>query len=531
MRQSSRLILNASVNVGSGLANMVVRLLVVPLTVYYIGKDAYGVYALVAGLSLYAPYLHMGMASAVGRYAAAHLVKKEYDELNAVVNTGIAYFRVAALLFVVLALLIAFFLIDSFISNPEFHAVARVCVIVFGVIEGGVMFLGPVAGVLWAIERFDLFSLPVPVFRIVRLAALACILPYCESEAGIVVVTAVMALTNFLPALARRIFVGRYTPNIRFSIRLARRRLVWPLMSFGIGSVTWHWAVLMLNYLPLLVIGRHLSTAHIAEYEIPCSALLLINMLVQDVVMVFAPTASKLDALGQRSDLKVLFLRTAKYAAGASWVGCAGIAILAPLLLYLWVGEAFLGVAPVLTLLAAGRILFFVQISSWYVLVGMGKQRVPAVIALVLVGIMGVGQWLVLGNTNWGLVGVAGVTSAVLVVGWGMVIPIYACRQLDVRLRQYYATALIRPALASLPAALVWFALRQVPLSHAWVTLGVALLSGLVCCVVGWWFILFDDWDRRMVREKIAAAGSKIQSLRTGQAAETPTPPCDSRPR
>jgi O-antigen/teichoic acid export membrane protein len=255
-------------------------------------------------------------------------------------------------------------------------------------------------------------------------------------------------------------------------------------------------------------------------------------MLVQDVVVVFAPTSSKLDALGQRSELQVLFLRTTKYAAGASWIGCAGIAILAPLLLYVWVGEAFLGVAAVLTLLAAGRILFFVQLSSWYVLVGMAKQRVPAVIALVFVGVMGVGQWLVLGNTDWGLVGVAAVTTVVLVVGWGVVIPSYACRQLDVRLRQYYAAALIRPALACLPAALVWLALRQAPLNHAWVTLGVAALSGLVCCAIGWWFILFDDWDRRLVWEKIAAVGGKIRSLRAGRGAETtPTPPPESWPR
>jgi O-antigen/teichoic acid export membrane protein len=527
MRQSDRLILNASVNVASGLANMAVRLLVVPLTVYYIGKEAYGVYALVAGLTLYTPYLHMGMASAVARYSAVHLARREYDELNAVVNTGIAYFRVAALLFIALALLIAFFWIDRFVSDPEFHAVARFCVVIFGVIEGGTMLLGPVSGVLWAIERFDLFSLPVPVFRIVRLAALAAILPNCNSKTGLVVVTVVMVMTNFLPALVRRIFVGRHTPNLRFSMRLARLRLVWPLMSFGIGSVTWNWALLMLNYLPLLIIGRHFTTGQIAEYEIPCSALLLVNMLVQEVTSVFLPRSSKLDAMGQRGDLRVLFLRTSKYAAGASWVGCAGMAILAPLLLYLWVGEEFLDVALVLTLLAAGRILFFVQLPTWYVLVGMAKQRVPAVIALVFVGVMGIGQWLALGHTDWGLVGVAGVTAVVLAIGWGVAIPIYACRQLDVGLRQYYSTTLIRPALACVPAALAWFALRQMPFDHAWAILGAALLSGVVCCGIGWWFVLFDDWDRGVAKEKLTALGRRIRSLRGGQAAEV----ASTRPR
>jgi len=518
MRQSTRLILNASVNVFSGLTNMAIRLVVVPLTVYYIGKDAYGVHALVAGLAIYAPYLHMGMASAVGRYSAVHLAKEEYDELNAVVNTGVVYFRVASLLFVALAVIIALFWIELFISDPEFHAVARLCVVIFGVVEGGVMFLGPIAGVLWAIERFDLYSLPVPVSRVVRLAALAALLPFCDSKSGLVVVTSVMVVTNFLPALARRILVARYTPHLQFSMRLAQRRLVWPLLSFGAGSITWHWAGMLVDYLPLLVIGRYLTTAQITEYGVPVSALLLVNMLVLDIMMVFTPTSSKLDAVGKRSDLQVLFLRSSKYAAGASWISCIGMAVLAPLLLYLWVGEEFLEVALVLTILATGRILFYAQHSTWAVLVGMAKQRVPAMMAVASVVVMGIGQWIVLGYTDWGIFGVAGVTAVVLMIGWGVAVPVYACLTLEVPLRQYFAATLIRPALASVPAALPWFWLRQVPLEHAWATLGAAVLSGAVGCGLGWWFVLFDDWDRRLAKDKIAALGSTIRSLRGRQA-------------
>jgi membrane protein EpsK len=522
MRQSTRLLLNASVNVLSGLANMAVRLLVVPLMLHYIGKEAYGVYALVAGLTLYTPYLHMGMSAAVARYCAAHLARGEYDELNAVVNTGIAYYRVAALVFIAVAVFIAFFCIDWFISDSEFHTVARLCVVIFGVIEGMVMFLGPVGGVLWAIERFDLHSVPVPVFRVVRLVALALILPHCDSQSGLVAVTAVMVMTNLLPALVRRIFVGRHTPNLKFSMRLARRRLVWPLLSFGLASVSWTWTLPMLNYLPLLVIGRYLSTAQIAEYEVPCSALLLVHMLVLNTMTVFAPRASKLDAMDKRSELRMLFLRSGKYAAGASWIACSGMAILAPLLLYVWVGEGFLAAALVLTVLAAGRILFSVQLATWYVLEGMAKQRVPAIIAVVSIGVMGIAQSLVLSRSDWGVVGVAGVTAVVLAIGWGVVIPVYACHVLNVRPWTYYVTTLLRPALAAVPAALGWLALREVPLEHAWTTLGLAMLCGAVGCAIGWWFILFDDWDRRMARDKIAALRTQIRSLRGGVGAVTP---------
>ncbi len=520
MRQSTRFLINASINVASGLVNMGVRLVVVPLTVHYIGKEAYGVYALIGGLALYTPYLNMGMASAVTRYTAVHLARKEYDEMNAVVNTGIAYYRVMAFVFLALTLLIAAFGIQWFIEDPDLHYVARLCAVVFALFQFGVMMVGPVGGILRAIERFDLYSLPVTAFRLVRLALLAAILPWCGSKSGVVVVTAVMVGTNFLPALTRRILAGRYTPNLKYRTRLASKRLVWPMISFGIGSVTWQWAMTVLDYLPLLLIGWFLTTRHVTEYQVPASILLLVNMLVGDVMNVMSPTASKLDATGRRGDLQELFLRSSKYAAGVSFAGCAGMGLLSLVLLHVWVGENFHAVAIVLTLLAAGRGLYYVQISSFFILIGMAKQRIPAVIAVTCVAAMGALQAVVLGCTGWGLVGVAAATSVTLTVGYGLAIPLYACRQIGVGFGRYCLDVVLRPALSCVPAAAAWAAMRLIPLDYGWLTVALALSVGGALAVLGWWYVLFDDWDRRLAREKLTAFREKVRRLRSAPAAD-----------
>ena len=522
--------MNAVFNVAGGVANMAISLVVVPLCIGYIGKGLFGVYTLVAGLAQNTPLLHMGMASAVSRHSAAHLARGEHDELNAVVNTAVVYFRVASVIFIGLMLLVAFFCIEWFIKVPALVPVARVCVVIFGTIEGLVMFIGPVGAVLRAIERFDLVSISTTSSRVVRLVVLAVALPLCDSEAGLVCVTTVMVLTNLLPIVAHRILAVRYTPSLRLSMRLARMRLVWPMIKFGIGTITWHWAQTMVDYLPILIIGYYLSTEDVTDYSVPCRAFMLVSMLVVDIMVVLLPTASRLTATDRREELCELLLRSSKYAGGVSVAGCAGMGILSPLLLHLWVGESFVYSAVILTVLAAGRALFFIQTSSFYILVGMAKQKVPALVALVSVALMAGVQGLVLAYTDWHLVGAAAVTTVTLTVGWGLAMPVYVCRQVDASLRQYYMIVLVRPILACLPAAAVWLALRFVPLDYGWFTLAGALLSGALLVLPGWWFVLFDDWDRRLVIEKLTALRNKIRRTSAPQAPQAEPPGKEEAP-
>jgi O-antigen/teichoic acid export membrane protein len=515
MRQSTRLLLNSLVSVAGGLVNMAITLVTVPLITHFIGKDAYGVYVLAAGLANYMPFLHAGMSSAVTRYGAAHLARKEYDELNATVNTSIAYYRAIALIFVVFAGVAAWYFTDIFQRVPPnlWHA-ARWCVLIVGAVEALNLWLGPISGLLWSLERYDLSNLPLVAFRIVRLAALAVLLPRLDPVKGLVVVTAVMLLTNFLPTLVQRMLVLRYLPQLKLDMRLARKRLVMPLVGFGIATLTWHWSQTMLDGFSCLLIGYFLNTAKVGEYQIPCFILLAVHMLVDGSTVVAAPAASRLSSTDRRDDLRTLFLRGSKYAAALSFAGCWALAILAPLVLHLWVGDGFLGAAGVLTLLAVGRSVYYVQTVTYYMLTGMAKQKIPGLMSLGFVGLIVVVQGAVLAWTQWGLVGVAGVTAGGLAIGWGVAMPIYACRQVGVSLAIYWRTILFWPIVACIPASLSWLALRLVPLKYGWVSLFAALGGGGLLACLGWWYLLFDDWDRSMIRERLRGLLDRVRSFR-----------------
>jgi len=510
MRESTRLLLNSLVNVATGLVNMAVQLVVVPVITHAIGKAAYGVYVIVAGLTYYTPFLHMGMASAVTRYGAAHLARREYDELNATVNTSVAYYRAIAVVFLIFAGVVAWYLTDLFQIDPALWKVSRWCVLIVGVVEAMNLWMGPVGGLLWSLERYDLFNLPLTAFRFVRLGLLLVLLPWFDQATGLVCVTAVMVLTNFLPTLVQRLLAVRYTPHLKMDLRLARKRLLVPLIGFGLATLTWHWSQAMLDYVAFLLIGRYLTTVQVGEYQIPCFVLLAVHMLVDASTVVMEPAASRLHATDRREALREILLRGGTYAAGVSVGGCAGLAILAPMVLSLWVGDAFLHVSGVLTLLAIGRSVYYIQTGTYHTLTGMGKQRVPGLMSLVCVGVIAILQAGVLGWTDWGLLGVAGVTTAGLTIGWGLAIPIYACVQVGIPVGTYYRTVLFRPVVSCLPAALGWGAIRYLGVGYGWLQLAFALLSGGALLCVGWWFILFDDRDRRMIRDKLNALRDRI---------------------
>ncbi len=512
MRQSTRLILNSLVSMASGIISLALQLVLVPVITHYIGKAAYGVYVIVAGLTYYTPFLHMGMSSSMTRYGAAHLAKEEYEELNATVNTVVAYYRIVALIFFAVACTVAWFLTDVFRIQPDLQYAARWCVVIVGACEATSLWLGPVGSLLWSIERYDLYTIPVTLFRFIRLLAMIVVLPWVSTVTGLVCVTVIMTLTNFIPVVIQRGLAIRYTPRLTINMRLAKKRLLLPMIRFGVTTLLWQWSHTMLDYVTFVLIGHYLSTVEVAEYQIPCFMLLSVSMLVETSTMVTEPTASKLLVTNRMEELRNMLLRATKYAAGISMSGCAALGLLAPTVLHLWVGDQFIHVAGVLGILTIGKSIFFVHTTTYHTMTGMGKQFIPGILSVITMAVVALSQAILLSTTSWGLPGVAAATSVGILIGYGLAIPIYACRQIGVGLWSYFRMTLVRPLIASIPGIALWTAIRPLQTTHIWICLAIGLVGGAIVVLTSWWFILFDPWDRDLAREKILALWSKVRS-------------------
>ncbi len=522
MRESTRLLLNSVINVTGGVVNTVIALVVIRVIIAHVGREVYGIYEMVASIVTYMPYLQLGMASALVRFTAKHLARQEYEEMNAVVNTALAYFRVAGVLFAGFAYIVAFTCVEWIVDDPTYYRPARIAVIVLGTLEGAVFFWGPLGGVLRATERFGLVNITRTACRVLRVVLLLALLPFVGRALALVCITAIMTSTNLLPILIQRSLALRVTPELKVTWRKARLQLVKPMVSFGVGTALWNGAKTFLGLVPIYIVGAMISDKEVASFSLPNRMFLLVHMLVLDVMVIMMPAATRMAATQRRSDLRQLFFRSSKYGSAISIAGCAGLALLAKFILYAWVGDSLgskavlFRVATIMAILAIGRAVVYAQTNTFYILVGMARQRIPSVIAISCVILMGVAMWLYVRHVGPDVFALAVICTVAHVVGWGVLTPIYACRQVGQPVAQYLWAALVRPLVAAVPVAGFWFGLQHyMPLEYRWTTLVLAFVGGAPLAIGGWWFLLFDEWDRRQFGDRFRQALAKVRSPRS----------------
>ena len=89
---SHKIIRNSVFNILGRAWGALVALFLIPYIIKYIGVERYGVWALVGVLTGYFGLLDFGIGYAFSKYIAEFYAKKDYDEINRIVNTGFVFY-------------------------------------------------------------------------------------------------------------------------------------------------------------------------------------------------------------------------------------------------------------------------------------------------------------------------------------------------------------------------------------------------------------------------------------------------------
>jgi len=512
MRTSTRLLLNSVANLTGGVVNTVLALVLTPILVHSLGRSGYGAWELAGHITVYTPFIFLGLGGAVGRFVAVYMTQKDYESMNAFVNTALVYFRCGAVAALGIGMVVAFRLTHWTNIDPSLHEATFWCVVIVVASLMIRLYFGPVDAILWSLERFDLVALTQVVFRVIRLVAVVLTLPLLNPEpaVGLLIVAVIMTATDVIPVVIRVFLARHYCPHLEINMRLARWKHLWAGLRFAIATILWKTATVLLTYVPFLVIGHYLSDADVGDYGICGRILAFVVMLVDQVVITTAPVAAKMAARNGVADLQQLLVRSSKYTMGMALPMSLLLGILAPVVLYLWVGPKFLHIANVLLVLSISRCLWCLQNSSFYVLTGTNKHAGLGLIGLICIGAVTVSGSIAIGSYGMGLMGIATATTLILAIGCGVVMPVYTCRQVGLKLSTYIRHVYIRPLLAVIPFVAVCLVLRRVSLEHAWSVLAAVMLAGVVLLPLTYWFHLFDEWDRNLFRDRFRALLARL---------------------
>ena len=301
-----RVALNAGSNWANLLVNTLVTLGLIPFMLDHLGRDAYGVWALLAFGLAYPVILERAFANAVVRFVAFHADAPEVR--NRYVASALAVMAGLGVLTVLAAWAVSGVLADVFSAVPESMAdeAGRTCVLV-GLTLALWMLQAPYGGALKGEQRFVRFNAVGIGANVLRAVLIVWLL---RRGGGIVSVQAAYATAAAASMLVMRWSAHRRVTGLSLSPGMIDRAHVAELWRFTRHAMARSGSrVVMLNTLALLV-GWRGSAADVALYDIASKAPQFLNSLMNGAQNVLLPVVSGLWSRGDLGGIRSLARRT-----------------------------------------------------------------------------------------------------------------------------------------------------------------------------------------------------------------------------
>ena len=435
-------------------------LVVTPYLIIKLGTERYGVWSLAFSLVGYYALVDLGFRSAAVRYAAHFRALGENENINELVNTLFLYFSAVAMVLVGVTLVVWQKADRMFHIGPQHHREFSWLVLLAGVNVAlgviGSLFSGCVEG----FHRFDVSN------RIFILSFGARSLGWFSLLAagyGLISLGAWSLATNVALILMYIWSFYRMFPTLRISPGRATMRMFRQTATYGLHTFLAGLATRALEQTTPLLIGHYRSVAEVGYYTFPLRLLQYGADAVSRVGQVATPQSADMAARRELDQVAHLAVYASRYC----------LLLFMPMAMFLQMyGYELLAVcfrkqpdmaahaAPLLPWMLAGFTLAqAAQFCSASILFGLGAQRDYAFTLLGELALNVAGTILVL--PQYGIVGAAVVSSAIMLVSRGVITPWLLCRHLHVGFWSFMSGILAKPLLVSAPLWAALIALRQ----------------------------------------------------------------------
>jgi O-antigen/teichoic acid export membrane protein len=489
------LVRGSVLQVTSLVAGIAVSFYLMPFLIHALGDRGYGMWALIGSITSYYALLDFGLTRAVMRFLTQAVARAEKTNANAVIVTGLVIFGgIGALAFSVsIAVALAG---PWFFTDAGEAAAFRQAVLVLGADVALTFPFAVFNAVLAAHYRLDIAS----AVQLIALAVRTALIVYFLSRGYSILALATITLAVNLPSrLALAGMARRLLPSLELSLAHFQPERAREL--FGYGKYTFIAAAgdRIRFHVDTMVVAWFLGVAAVTHYAIAARVTQMFMDLMLRALGVIGPVFMRVDALGDREQMRQTFLLATRVSTLASVTVAGGVVILGQRFIELWVGAAYRDAYWPLVILVVALTFDLMQMPSvsflyasarnrFYAYLNAGEALANLVLSIVLAG-------------RYGMVGVSLGTAIPLLATRLIVQPRYVCGALGLDLRAYYLE-LGRVALLAI--------LSQMPLLALMHTFGVSSLPMMLMLALGYyppcWLLLYRVILREGDRRRISAA-------------------------
>ncbi len=428
-----------------------------PYLIHKLGNEGYGVWVLAFGLIENYWLFDLGLRSATVKYSAEYRATNDFDRINEVINTGVAFFAVLATLLMAGTWIISYYIDRLFNVSPALHSEFRFLVVIIGASWSLGMIFNIFNATLEGFQRFDMSSRIWIAVTAVRVAGTAVLLflGFGLIALGILVVAAQMFGYVLSFVSVRRVF-----PAQRFSAALASIRMLKQLVGYGVHTLTGTVAMQMLNQSAPLMIGHFRPAAFVGYYSVPVRLLQYAGDAVSRVALVTTSNASELQAREEYSAIPRLGILVNRYCLVLIMPVALFLTLYGAELIRVWIRDpAYVKMsAPLIPILVLGALFAIAgQFNSSAILFGLARHKnyTRALLAEGLV--LAAGLSFVV--PRYGIIGAAWITTILMIAVRGVYTPWLVCRGLNFSYREYMRAIYLRPLLTAAPVlGAAWWA-------------------------------------------------------------------------
>ncbi len=474
---------NVAYNLTGFFISVACAFIISPITVNLLGAEVYGIWSLLISFTGHYGLLTFGLQSALSRYLAYALSRKDSQSANQYFNTALLALNISALVTVVAGVVLGFTL-HYFVEIPENQLSAtRYSCILISLSAGLTFFNAPFQGILLGLRRFELVNFVGIGSTIIRtlLVYLLLINGFGLLQMALLHFAITLCIAVFQAVLARRIF-----PDLVINFR---RNVTWKcfmeLIKFGLKTFAISSSTVLIYQCDLFVIGTFLTPDKIAFYSLGLTLITYYIQLIDSGVRVLTTHLVGIFSRKGLQGIRKVFLTGSMLlymVAGFVIVGCV---MYGSQFYTLWIGPDYSESARIMVLLMIPQ--FFatgtrICTSLFIATDNVGKMAKFAV----LEGWMNLILSLILVRFK-GLYGVALGTIIPNMIYTLIILPWFALHQLHIPWFRYFYRSMIPGFLMIFFCWVISCGVQSLSGIDGWGGFAVRiLLTTLGCSVAGW---------------------------------------------
>jgi len=363
------------------IATMAVGFFLSPFIVHRLGNVAFGVWVLAIAAVGYLGLLDLGMQSAVLRFVSKGYTQKDHAQSSEAISAALwVRLQISALILLLSGGIAWAFPHVMMQVPPELASSARKAILLIGLKMAITMSVGVVAGVLSALNRYDLQTYVGLLQTSIRVIGVVTVL---RVGYGIVAIAVCELVAVVLSNVLLWWVTCRIYPELQIRLKKPKNetlRRIWTYSSYAFLTTV---AIQLVYQSDALVVGAFVSAAAVTYYAIANSLCSYVNQAVSAMGATFVPAASTYEAAGDYASLLMLYKNGTR----------ATLAISLPILITLIVrGRSFIGLwmgpeyaqrsGTVLIILCTALLFSFANRTASSIAFGIEKHKVGAIWAI-----------------------------------------------------------------------------------------------------------------------------------------------------